>query len=216
MHCLCCHRELLPEEEFVCIECLLGFPLVNSEDEQNPLWARLSGQFPFEHATTLAYYQHGDAFTILPRKAKYGGYPHVNDFLARQLLSKLEGSAWPYDIDVIMPVPIHWTKLLQRGYNQAAPIARALSRHWHIPEENSCLKRVKGIRSQTKTVEDMRSEILEGVFALRHPEKLKDKHVLLVDDICTTGSTLCACSKVLQEVPGLRLSVLTLGMTLSV
>lgn len=216
MHCLCCHRELLPEEEFVCIECLLTFPLVNSADEQNPLWARLSGLFPFEHATTFAYYQHGDAFTILPRKAKYGGLPHVNEFLAKQLLMRLEGSGWPYDIDAIVAVPIHWTKLLKRGYNQVAPIARALSKHWHIPEEGSCLKRVRAIRSQLKTAEVQRDEISEGVFKLRHPERLEGKHVLLVDDICTTGSTLSACSKVLLEVPGLRLSVLTIGMTLSV
>lgn len=216
MHCLCCNQVLLSGEEYVCMECLLGFPLVNSEDEQNPLWARLSGQFAFEHATTLAYYQHGDKFTILPRKAKYGGLPHVNEFLTRQLLLKLEGTPWPYDIDVIIAVPIHWIRLLGRGYNQVDPIARTLSKQWHIPQERGCLKRVRATRSQTKTVEDLRGEISEGVFGLRHPERLEGKHVLLVDDVCTTGSTLCACSKVLQEVPGLRLSVITLGMTLSV
>ena len=216
MHCLCCHRELLPEEEFVCLECLLSFPLVNSADPQNPLWAKLSGQIAFEHATTFAYYEHGDKFTMLPRKAKYEGQPRINAYLTRQLLQRLEGSGWPYDIDAIIPVPIHWTRLLQRGYNQAAPIARTLSKAWHIPEETSCLKRVKSMRSQLKAEEAERGDIFKEVFKVRHPERLKGKHVLLVDDICTTGSTLCACGKELLEVSGLRLSVLTLGMTLSV
>lgn len=216
MRCLCCHTPLVPGEENVCLSCQTRFPLVNSGEEQNPMWARLVGLFPFEHATASSYYQRGNEYASLICMAKFGGRPRVNAYLTRLLLQQLEGSGWPYDIDLIVPVPVHWTKYLTRGYNQVGPIVQALSQHWHIPVDARCLSRRRLRRSQLRVTEMVRREVPDETFGVRHPERIEGRHILLVDDVCTTGATITACASQLLAVPGVRLSVLTLGMTLSV
>ena len=211
--CLCCHRVLVEGEDVVCLECLMHFPLVNSADEQNPLWKTFCGQLTFEHATTLAYYQPGGVFAKVIVHSKFGGWPEGNAFLTRMLLDQLEGSGWPYDIDVIMPVPIHWIRLLMRGYNQVSPIVHTLGKVWHVPVESRCLSRAHYVKSQLKANAQQRKLNQQDAFRVRHPERLAGKHVLLVDDVCTTGATLVACAEQLQRIPGVRISFLTLALT---
>ncbi|MBR0037068.1 MAG: ComF family protein [Bacteroidales bacterium] len=214
--CRCCGNELLEGEELVCLECQMHFPLVDSAQEQTPLWQLMVGKVPFRHATTLAYYQPHDAFARLIQDAKFRGQPYTNSFLTRLLLQQLEGSGWPYDIDLIMPVPMHWLRFLKRGYNQVSPIVHTLSEVWHVPYEKRCLVRKRYVKSQLKANGEERLRNEAGTFRIRHPERLQGKHILLVDDVSTTGSTLLACADALLQVEGVSISFLTLGLTLHI
>lgn len=213
MYCICCHKELAEGEETVCFDCLAKFPLVESAAEENPLFKVFCGQTDFEHATTLAYYQPGDHFSRIIRRAKFGNWPQGNAYLANLLVQQLEGSPWPYDIDAIVPVPVHWLRFLMRGYNQVTPVVRTLSQSWNIPLELGCLRRSHYVRSQLRSTADERKHNQRTAFCIKHPERLEGKHILLVDDICTTGSTLLACADLLRQIPGVRVSFLTLALT---
>ena len=214
MNCLCCQKELVDGEEFVCLDCMLGFPLVNSADEHNPLWHNLTGKVAFEHATHLGYYQPGDPFSLLIAQAKYDDKPMHNELLTNMLCDRLEGSGWPFDIDIIVPVPVHWRRLLIRSYNQVTPIVRTLSRRWHLPVASNCLSRSHNTASQVGTSANVRHNRQTSAFTLSNGQKLRDRHILLVDDVCTTGATLISCAEQLLQVDGTRVSMLTLAATL--
>ena len=214
MNCLCCKKELVEGEEFVCLECLMGFPLVNSADEHNPLWHQLTGQVVFEHATHLGYYQPGDPFSQLIAQAKYDDKPMQNAMLTHLLCDRLEGSGWPFGVDVIVPVPVHWRRLLTRGYNQVTPIVRTLGKRWGLPVVSNCLSRAHYTMSQVGMSADARHSHQTSAFVLHHSQKLRSKHVLLVDDVCTTGSTLyAATAKILAVRPDAHVFCITFART---
>lgn len=214
MSCAICHRELVNGERFLCLDCLMHLPRIHGDAEQNHLWGKLCGQIPFQHATSFCYYQKGDGLAGLIASAKYGHKPWINTQLTRIFLQELEGSAWPYDIDLIVPVPVHWVRLLMRGYNQVSPIVRSLSEFWHLPVVNNCLYRNHYVHSQVGSTREERIVAESGSFSVRNAHRLEGRHILLVDDVCTTGSTIVACADVLLRIPGVRVSFLTLAVTI--
>ena len=116
-------------------------------------------------------------------------------------------------IDVLLPVPLSRKRLRQRGYNQSEQLAIGVRDITHLPIVNKALRRKHFVKSQTRLSRHERQENVEDMFELRDSSLLEGKHVLLIDDICTTGATLTACVDVLKKIPGIRLSVLTLGFT---
>lgn len=213
--CPCCQRPLLPDETPVCLRCLAALPRIHAELPDNMVEARLVGQFPFEHATSFCYYSHDGILSNALKQAKYQSRPWVNARLTQLFLQELAlvQSPWPYDIDCIVPVPVHWTRLLSRGYNQTMAIAETLHEAWHLPVESHCLKKRRATRSQVGQGREERLRGIQGSFSVSHPERLANRHVLLVDDVLTTGATISSAADVLlASVPGIRISVLTLAM----
>lgn len=213
--CPCCQHTLLPGEGPLCLKCLSGLPRIHAEFPDNAVEARMVGQFPFEHATAFCYYHHEGMMAKALTQAKYKNRPWVNADLTQLFVQELSlvHSSWPYDIDVIIPIPIHWTRLFTRGYNQSMAIAEALHDAWHLPIESHCLHKKYTRHTQVGLGREERLHSVVGTFYVSHPERLRDKHILLVDDVLTTGATLLAASDALLEnVPGVRISFLTLAM----
>lgn len=221
--CPYCGRTMLPQEEGVCLRCLSRLPRVHAEMPGNEVERRLFGRFPFEHATAFCYYEHGGIFGRLIRQAKFYDQPWLNTQFTRLFVQELQAASdlsgqpgWPYDVDVIVPIPLHPLRLLRRGYNQAVPIAEVLSEAWHLPLLTDCLYKAHYTPSQVRLSHAERLANESGSFALRHPERLAQRHVLLVDDVITTTATLTAVvDTLLAAVPGVRISVLTLSFAKS-
>lgn len=214
--CAGCHRPLLPNEDTLCLTCRVQLNYLHDVKRGNPVERRLLRLFPFERGAAFCYYEHEALFARLIKKAKYESQPYINSGLTRLFLPELDRADWRGDIEVIVPMPVHWTRRLRRGYNQVEPIATELGRHWQLPVETRCLVKAHRTRSQVGQSQQERLQHFEHhlPFALRHTDRLQGRHVLLVDDVHTTGATLTAAARTLLQVPGIRLSFLTLGLTL--
>ena len=130
----------------MCLRCLPLLPRVHAEQPNNDVERRLFGRFPFEHATSFCYYGQKEPFGNIIRQSKFHDRPWLNAWATRLFVQELQlaadergGEGWPYDIDVIVPVPLHPFRSLWRGYNQCAGIVEVLKRAWHLPLETHCL-----------------------------------------------------------------------------
>ena len=113
-------------------------------------------------------------------------------------------------MDVLVPVPLHWLRKLQRGYNQSLLLCRGIAEVWPRPVVKDVVVRHRYTRQQSRQLGPQRGTNVEGAFSLKHGERLAGKHVLLVDDVLTTGATLGACAVALVQTEGVRISVATL------
>lgn len=214
-YCPACGRRLLPDEQFVCLDCLVHLPRVNDMKEGNPAELRLLGRVPYEHGVSFCYYSSRGGFASILKKAKYKSMPWLDRKMTQLFVRELRRAAspWPYDIDCIVPIPVHWHRQVWRGYNQCAAIAEVLSEEWHLPIEYDCLIKDHSRDSQVGKTFLSRLSSWSECFSVRHPERLQGRHLLLVDDVMTTGSTLDeAYHAICRVVPQCRISFLTLGM----
>lgn len=171
------------------------------------------GLLPVERAAALFFYEPRSEAAELLYRLKYGNRPDIGEDLGRVMAEEMKIAGFFDGIDVLVPVPLSRKRQWQRGYNQSEMLARGISEVTGIPVVTNAVCREHFRQSQTSLSRRERQENVEGVFVLRRPQLLEDKHVLLIDDICTTGATLLACGTAIQTVRRIRISVLTLGFT---
>lgn len=212
--CHICDCKLAPHERFACSHCLASLPRTGfHRREMNPMEERLAGKFPFTRATGHFFYTRDSALSTLIQDMKYRHFPGIGDMLGRIAGEELFPSGYFSDIDIILPVPMHFLKQARRGYNQTHHIANGISKATGIPVSFT-LKATHSHKTQTSMTQQQRLENTSGIFAVDNPAQLKGKGILLVDDVCTTGSTLIsAASAIVAAVPSARISVFTLGVT---
>lgn len=170
----------------------------------------------YAYAAALFFYRAESDYSKITRCIKYQGRLEVGKHFGRLLGMKLAGSSLFSDVDAVVPVPLHWLRRWKRGYNQAEVIASGVSRRLGVPMRSDILRRCRRTRTQTKLSVDEKKANVAGAFAVHeqvHAEELPFRHILIIDDVFTTGSTLFACFEALRTVfpPSVRISVATLG-----
>jgi len=210
--CLLCGKILVVGEEHVCLHCLSGLPRTRMHlQRENEVEKSLWGKFPVERATAFFHYAKGGDVQKLLFDLKYYGNARLGQFLGRCMTREIHPSGFFDDVDGIVPVPLHRQKQRTRGYNQSRMLAEGISSVTGIPLWDGLLVRTKFSETQTQKGSYERWLNVKDVFECTSPEELEGKHILLVDDVLTTGATLVACADAMQNVKGLRVSVLTLA-----
>jgi ComF family protein len=171
------------------------------------------GLAPIEKAAALFYYHPHSETAQLVYRLKYNNRPDIGEDMGRVMACEFQATDFFSDIDVLLPVPLASKRLRQRGYNQSEQLAIGISDITHLPIVSKALRRKHFQQSQTTLNRWQRQENVTDTFQLKEEHLLQGKHVLLIDDICTTGATLIACANVLKDIEDIRISVLTLGFT---
>ncbi len=211
--CQACTKSLYGNEEIICTDCLYHLPFTDFHlHADNAVAQSFWGRVPIEAASALLYFVKGNRVQNLLHQLKYKNRPEVGVYLGKLAAKKLLENPIFAAADMIMPVPLHQQKQLKRGYNQSLCIAEGLSQKMLIPVENQNLIKTISTESQTKKSRISRYENMKEVFWVKNPEKLAGKHILMVDDIITTGATLEACCNVLLQIPGLKISIATIAL----
>lgn len=211
--CVVCGRSLAKGEECICAMCNINLPRTNYHlQKDNQVEQLFWGKIPLERATSFFFYRKGSDFRQILHQLKYGGQKEIGAIMGRYMASELTVSGFFEGIDVIIPVPLHKRKQRIRGYNQSEWIARGISAVTGICIDTEVIVRRKHTDTQTRKSTFERWENVDGIFELHHAESLKGKHLLVVDDVLTTGATTVACASRLMEIEGVRICVLTLAV----
>jgi ComF family protein len=161
--------------------------------------------------SSFVFFHKGGNVQELLHQLKYQGKREVGHYLGRQYAFEL-GDSWKQgSVDIIVPVPLHPKKQRKRGYNQSQCFAEGLADEWKIPVEAACLFRKKHSSTQTRKSRYERWENVEDIFGVRNQDRIEGKHILLVDDVITTGATLEACATVLMKLKGVRVSAMSIA-----
>ena len=194
------------------MNCLCALPRIHFRNLGNNEIAKLLwGKMPIERAFAFLYYAKGGNVRELLFQLKYYGNQEIGCFLGRCMAKELLSTGFFDGVEGIIPVPLHDKKRKSRGYNQSELLAEGISSVVRIPMLRDVLRRKQYTDTQTHKSNYERWSNVMDVFEGASVGRLAFKHVLLVDDVLTTGATLVACADALKEVPGLRISVLTLA-----
>lgn len=210
--CAACDASLVAGEDIICTDCRYSLPLTNFHQQPDNIVAQqFWGKLNIEAAYALYYFNKGGKVQNLVHHLKYNGMHRIGNVLGeiagKQLKQNLTFSA----VDYVVPVPLHKKRIKERGYNQSAHFAEGIAKALGCQCEINNLVRKVATKTQTHKSRFARFENMKDVFDVVSPETLAGKHVLLVDDIVTTGSTLEACGMELLKVPGLKLSIATIA-----
>lgn len=213
--CVVCHRRLAPETEVLCPSCQLRLPRTNFHlSPKDNMMARLFwGIIPVENVAALCYYAPGSEMARLVYDMKYHDRPDIGEALGRMMASEFMASGFFDGIDCLVPLPLARKRERQRGYNQSRQLAIGVSEVSGVPVSDDMVCRTAFAKSQTQLGRRERQENVENVFQLREGSDFRGRHVLLIDDIVTTGATVVACARELLKVEGVRISILAFGLT---
>ena len=222
--CIVCGKKLNVSEEHLCLYCFSDLPLTRfwtlshnpmSDAFNAVLQKEIRDGGPREHyayAAALFFYDPEADYRRIPYQIKYHGNTSAGKYFGSMLGKKLSEAEWLSDVDMIIPVPLHWKRRWSRGYNQAEIIAGEVAHELGVPMRTDVLKRVRYTETQTKLEVEAKSRNVSGAFKANTVHDAV-RHVLIVDDVFTTGSTLMACFAALRTVfpPSVRISIATLA-----
>lgn len=212
--CAACGKNLFKNEKIICTSCIYHLPQTNfHEDPNNKMARQLWGRFPFVQTIAFLYFRKGSRIQRMMHQLKYRKSPETGIRLGELYAHELKRSEIFKKPDMIMPIPLHPAKYKKRGYNQSECIGKGLTSILNIPINTTNLIRIENTDTQTKKSRYARYENLLGVFDVKEKSDLIDKHIMLIDDVMTTGATLEACSLLLQEIEGVKISICTIAYT---
>jgi ComF family protein len=210
--CYACGNHLLRNENLICTECFVVIPRTNYHlENENPLAQLFWGRCLIEKAAAFSFYNKGSRIRNLIHNLKYRGIKEIGFELGRIYGLSLKSSAFTEGIDLIIPVPLHLSKKRIRGFNQCDFISAGIGDATGLPVFLDSLARITGSETQTKRSRYDRWTNVEGIFHVTLPESIRGRHILLVDDVITTGSTIESCANELLKVEGVKVSVAALA-----
>lgn len=211
--CPVCGRPLGDGMRTVCTRCRIDAPLTGYWRQfDNPLVRSFWGLLPVIHASALLFFSGGGGWRHLIHDFKYRGSWRLAREMGLWYGSELAECDWYRAVDVVIPVPLHWRKRLQRGYNQSEYLAEGIAEALGCEVDRRSVVRRRNNPSQTHHTHEERWENVAGIFEVRRPERLRGRHILLVDDVLTTRATMVSCGEaILRAVPDCRISVAVLA-----
>jgi ComF family protein len=210
--CVACGKSLFKNEECICTYCHYHLPKTNFHlQNDNPIEKVFWGRINIHAASSFYSFGKGGKVQHLIHELKYKGQKNIGVTLGKLYGFDLKQSERFNTVDTIIPVPLHANKQRKRGYNQSEFFAQGLSESMSVATDFKTLYRGHESQTQTKKSRFGRWKNVESIFQLNNPEVLKNKHILLVDDVITTGATLEACAQTLLQVPDVKVSVATIA-----
>lgn len=211
--CSCCSKQLDKNENVVCTSCLHQLPVTeNYMEEENTTSKIFYGRVKIENASSLLLFEKKGLVQSLIHELKYKGQEEIGKFLGSWMGELLSSRDEYKGITAIVPVPLHKNKLRKRGYNQVEKFGQELALCLNAHYVDDVLVKITKSNSQTRKRRLSRWGKIEESFKINKKTKLKDAHILLVDDLVTTGATLEACIKKLQEIEGIKISIATMAI----
>ncbi len=210
--CLICNKSLYKHEKFICQSCLKELPRSYFHMmKENPVDQTFWGRVNIEKATSFLIYSKDNKAKEILHEIKYKGKKALATEIGEIFGKELMAESYFDSIDIVLPVPIHPQKKLQRGYNQSDYLAYGLADVFGVKVESNALKKILHNSTQTNKNRFERWQNVEDVYQVSDAVDLQGKHILLVDDVVTTGATLEACAKKLLEIPDSKISIATIA-----
>ncbi len=214
VYCAACKDPLYKYERLLCTSCRHRLPLGNFHNvNAKKIEKVFYGRVYIENATALFLFRKDGLVQNLIHNLKYRGMEEIGLELGRWLGSELSQNDKYRDIDIVIPVPLHKRRLRERGYNQVEKFGIEIAKKIDASYINSVLKKITYNKKQSKHGGFTRWDNTSETFGIENESLLTNRHILLVDDIITTGSTLEACINVLKRIPGIKISIATMAMT---
>jgi ComF family protein len=207
-YCLACSESMVKGEEIICTNCLLELPKTNYHLQQgNPIEEKLFGRIPIKHGWAFLKFKKRGIVQQLLHQLKYNNHSEIGVVLGKVFGKILSDSGFGQSFELIVPVPLHHSRMLKRGYNQSSKFAEGLSSSLKIPWDESITIRRDKTTTQTKKSRMQRWENVKDAFAISQNITISGKRILLVDDVITTGATLEACGQQLLAAGCAQLSI---------
>lgn len=214
--CLACNHQLKDNESGICTNCRHKLPVTSFHQEKdNSVEKVFYGRAKLEHATALLYFQKKGMVQQLLHNLKYRGYEHIGALLGKWLGHELKHSEYYKNIDLIIPVPLHKRRLKKRGYNQVEKFAQEIAKALQAEYNPNILIKTTSTTTQVFKKRTARWDSSKASFQVKNAHLLEHKHILLVDDIITTGATIEACANQLftaNSNKNLKISVATMAI----
>lgn len=212
--CAGCESILLQDEKVICTRCRHEIPQTQHLTiAYNEAFQKFYGKIPIEFALAFFYFHKKGIVQEMVHKLKYKGHEEIGTAIGIWYAEELKNFAPLQDVSCIVPVPLHPKKQRERGYNQMTSFGKALSEQLQIPYNETVLIRNLYTKTQTKKNRLGRTEIGKNVFDITSTISLKGNHIVLIDDVITTGSTLEKCCAALLKIPDVKISIICMAMS---
>ena len=211
--CVICGKPLVAGENYFCLDCFLELPKTNYHlTPDNQSIDRFAGKIPLTKGVSYLYYNKGGIAPKLIAEIKYRDNRNLGEWMGALLAKEWSSSGFFLDIDYLVPVPLHPSKERKRGFNQAEMIALGIAHVTGIRIDTKNVFRKKANATQTKKGLFERWKNTKDLFEVENLDFFKNKHVLIVDDVLTTGSTLEAVAQSILKAEGVKISLLSLAI----
>lgn len=215
--CVVCGRRLSAGENTLCVKCNLHLPRTQYQKDpyDNEMARMFWGRISIQKCGAFFFFNAGSESSNIIYKLKYHNHPEIGIYMGEMAAKEFQETGFFEDVDMLIPVPLAKNRQRERGYNQSLLIASGIRNVTKLPVRTDVVRRISFKESQTHKDRWERNENVEKAFQLMKPEMVEGKHVVLIDDVATTGATLCACGQEILKAGDVKVSILTLSFAKS-